>query len=126
MSIDTFLGDVHEDRKESIEEKMRAIERDLAQRHVLSVMTTNTLFDQLRKVREDILLLFPEHAGAPDLHRRDRQALELEQRRIEQAIEAEQREDWRDAQELHRERRELVREHREETQRYHRLSGAYE
>jgi len=126
MAVDDLLQGLHADRTLSLEEQLRAIERDLARRHFLGVMTTNTLFDQLRKLEMDILKLLPEYPGAPDVHRRDRVPLEQEARRIQQAIDKEQADRWRDEQELHRERRGLVREHREELQRYTRLGAGYE
>lgn len=125
MALDDFLSGLHADDQRSVEEQLAAIERELAMRHALSVMTTTTLFDQHRKLRADILTLFPEHPGAVDVHRRDRQALEREARAIEQLLDREATDKWRDEQSLQRERRELSREHREEEDSYTRLSDAY-
>jgi hypothetical protein len=125
MNIDTLLQDDHEGQILTIEEQLRAIERDLTKRHFLSVMTTNTLFDQLRKVETDILQLLPEFPGAPDPFRRERLGLEQEARKIGQRIDEEQLKKWQDEEALHRERRALVREHREELQQYALVGSAY-
>jgi hypothetical protein len=126
MELDDLLGQLHKERLSTIETQLRTIEVELAQRHVLSVMTTVTLFDQVREVNQQILRLLPEHPGAPDPNRKDRVELERDKRLLEQEIDSELQDRWKDMTELRREARVLIREHEEEVHRYGRMNSDYQ
>ena len=126
MNIDDLLGNLHNDRVLTIEEQLRAIEREIMSRRLASAENSTVLFDQIRSLREQILSLEPPNPFMVDIHRDVRLPLEREHRELEREWRDELRQRLRDEADLKREQRALLREHTEEGQRYERHTGTYE
>ena len=122
LKINNFLDQLYDDRRSTIEEQVRSIDRDLEAREQLKNSKIDSLTAQLKAFRSQVLRLLPEHENAADLNRRERSSLEFQVQALERELQEERHSAWRDIRQLHQERRILTREYREEAQRKERLT----
>src|SRR5438309_10790337 len=105
MSIDDLLHGLHQDKTQTIDDQLIAIEREIATRRLVSAEHTARLFEQIADLTTEINGLLPEHEQALDPHKVIRQGVEHERRLLEREITDELRQRWRDLEALKREQR---------------------
>lgn len=125
MSVDDLLGSLHDDKVQTLDERLRAIELELNRRRLVSAEHTTRLFEQLQVLNEEILRLQPESDYGADPHHQRRAPLEREHRELERELTEELRDRWRDEQQLRREQRELKQARQEQWQHYERNMKDY-
>src|SRR5947208_849108 len=108
MNLDDLLGRLHGETTSRLEDRLVAIERELMRRRLLSAERCTNLFAQLQELHEEIMRLMPEGEHAVDPNRIIRQGLEREHRALTNELFQEDKERWRDAQNLRREHREII------------------
>lgn len=122
--LDDLLGTLHEDSTGQLEDQLSLVEREIMRRRLVSAEIATTLFDRIRELNDEILLLLPEGSHSVDVRGEERRGLERERRLLERELRDELVGRWRDLQELRKEHRALLRERQGLEDRY-RLFGDY-
>lgn len=125
MNPDDVLGNLHEDKIATLEERLRSIDLELNHRRLIGQEHTVRILEQLKALNSEILRLRPEGEHAVDANHAKRAPLEREHRILQLHLMEEREERWRDEQKLRLEQRELRQNRQEAWQHYERHMKDY-
>ena len=108
--VDTALAAQHIDKKLLLKGQLRSIEEEIVERRLIAADTSLQVHDEVGELDNTILKLQPAHENVPDVERKDRMVLEREKLDLTKEIREEQRDSWKDVQNLKREEREVEKE----------------
>jgi len=108
--IDLALDGMHADKKKLLKAQLRSIEEEIVERRLIASDTTLQVNDEVGELSTTMANLSPAHENAPDAQRRDRMIIEREKLDLTKELREEQRETWKDVQQLKREEREVEKE----------------
>jgi hypothetical protein len=108
--VEAALDDVHADNKRLLKAQLRSIEEEIVERRLIAVDTSLQVHDEVGELDNTMANLRPPHENAPDVERKDRMILEREKLDLTKEIREEQRDSWKDVQNLKREEREVEKE----------------
>ena len=109
--IDTISAALHGDKRAVLKDQLQRLEREVVERLLIDVLTRSAVEAEVTDIRSEIIRLQPPEGQADDPgQRRDRLALEKERADLTKELRVEQRDCWRDVQELKREERQVEKE----------------
>jgi D-ribose pyranose/furanose isomerase RbsD len=109
-AVDIALSGEHADRKQVLKGQLRSIEEEIVERRLIAADTSLQVHDEVGELDTTMANLRPAHEHAPDVERKDRMILEREKLDLTKEIREEQRDTWKDVQNLKREEREVEKE----------------
>ena len=118
--LDVALHHLHQDKKTLLKGQLRSIEEEVVERRLIASDTALQVHDEVGALDNTIANLTPAHENAPDVERKDRMTLEREKLDLTKELREEQRDSWKDVQQLKREEREVEKELAGEDQRHKR------
>ena len=99
------------DKRAVLKDQLQRLEREVVERLLIDVLTRAAVEGEVTDIRGEIIRLQPrEGQGDDPVARRDRLALEKERADLTKELRTEQRDCWRDVQELKREERQVEKE----------------
>lgn len=99
------------DKRAVLKDQLQRLEREVVERLLIDVLTRAAVEGEVTDIRGEIIRLQPPDGQGDDpVARRDRLALEKERADLTKELRAEQRDCWRDVQELKREERQVEKE----------------
>jgi hypothetical protein len=116
--VDLALAGQHLDKKRLLKGQLRSIEEEIVERRLIAADTSLQVHDEVGVLDNTMASLRPAHENAPDVERKDRMILEREKLDLTKEIREEQRDSWKDVQNLKREEREVEKELVGENQRH--------
>ena len=119
--VEVALAGQHLDKKRLLKGQLRSIEEEIVERRLIASDTSLQVFDEVGELDTTMANLRPAHENAPDVERKDRMILEREKLDLTKEIREEQRDSWKDVQQLKREEREVEKELVGENQRHNRV-----
>ena len=119
--VDVALQDLHTDKKRLLKGQLRSIEEEIVERRLIASDTSLQVYDEVGELDNTMANLRPAHENAPDVERKDRMILEREKLDLTKEIREEQRDSWKDVQQLKEEEREVEKELLSENQRHRRV-----
>jgi hypothetical protein len=119
--VDVALAGQHLDKKRLLKGQLRSIEEEIVERRLIASDTSLQVHDEVGVLDNTMANLRPAHENAPDVERKDRMILEREKLDLTKEIREEQRDSWKDVQQLKREEREVEKELVGEEQRHNRV-----
>ena len=112
--LDEALDSLHADKKRLLKAQLTGIEEEIVERRLIAADTSLQVHDEVHELNNAMLNMTPAHENAPDVARKDRMVLERERLDLTKEIREEQRDSWKDVQQLKQEERlvenELLRE----------------
>lgn len=108
--LDVVIDALHGDKKAVLKDQVKAIEEEIGERRLIAADTSLVIKDELQELRNETLNLTHTDEGQGDRDRRDRLAVEKERLDLSRELRGEQRDSWKDVQNLRREEREVEKE----------------
>ena len=108
--VDEILGALHGDKKAVLKGQLTDIEKEIVERRLIAADTSIAVNDEIGELRNEIVNRQPANEHMPDVERKDRFALEREKSELTRELRLEQRDAWKDVQQLRREEREVEKE----------------
>ena len=108
--VDEILGALHGDKKTVLKGQLTDIEKEIVERRLIAADTSIAVNDEIGELRNEIVNRQPANEHMPDVERKDRLALEREKSELTRELRLEQRDAWKDVQQLRREEREVEKE----------------
>ena len=108
--VDELLGALHGDKKRVLKGQLTDIEKEIVERRLIAADTSIAVNDEIGELRNEVVNLQPASEQMPDVARKDRFALERERSELAKELRFEQRDAWKDVQQLRREEREVEKE----------------
>lgn len=105
--LDEIIGALHGDKQRVLKGQLQSIEEEVVERKVISAEVALGVNEELSKLRNEIINLEVPHENAVDVSRKDRMVLERERLELSKELREEQRDAWKDVQQLKREEREV-------------------
>jgi hypothetical protein len=105
--LDGIVTGLHDDKKRVLKGQLRSIEEEIVERRLIAADTSLQVHDEVHDLNNAILQLLPPHPHVPDVERKDRMVLEREKLDLTKEVREEQRDSWKDVQQLKREEREV-------------------
>lgn len=109
-ALDAVIDALHGDKKAVLKEQVRTIEEEIGERRLIAADTTLVIKDELQELGTETLNLTHADEGQADRDRKDRLAVEKERLDLSRELREEQRDAWKDVQNLRREEREVEKE----------------
>jgi hypothetical protein len=108
--LSAVIDALHGDKKAVLKDQVKTIEEEIGERRLIAADTTLVVKDELHELRNESLNLTHSEEGLGDRDRKDRLAVEKERLDLSRELREEQRDAWKDVQNLRREEREVVKE----------------
>jgi hypothetical protein len=108
--VDDLLGALHGDKKRVLKGQLTDIEKEIVERRLIAADTSIAVNEEIGELRNEVVNLQPASEQMPDVARKDRLALERERSELTRELRLEQRDAWKDVQQLRREEREVEKE----------------
>lgn len=109
-ALDTAVDALHGDKKAVLKDQVKSIEKEIAERRLIAVDNAVTIDEELSELKTEALNLTHAEEGVPDRDRKERLAVEKERLDLSRELREEQRDAWKDVQNLRREEREVEKE----------------
>ncbi|KAA0254714.1 MAG: hypothetical protein EDX89_08445 [Acidobacteria bacterium] len=109
-ALDTVVDALHGDKKAVLKDQVKSIEKEIAERQLIAVDNTVAIDEELTELKTETLNLSHAEEGVPDRDRKERLAVEKERLDLSRELREEQRDAWKDVQNLRREEREVEKE----------------
>jgi hypothetical protein len=106
----TIVDAVHGDKKAVLRDQVASIEKEIGKRQLIAVDSAMTIKEELQELKTESLNMTHAEKGLPDAERKDRLSIEKERLSLSRELRAEQRDTWKDVQNLRREEREVEKE----------------
>ena len=113
MTDDEFSAIVdalHGDKRAVLRDQVKSIEDEIGQRRMIAVENKVSINEELRELKTESLNVSHAEEGLPDAERKDRLVIEKERLALSRELRAEERDTWKDVQNLRREEREVEKE----------------
>jgi hypothetical protein len=117
--LSDVLGSLHADKARVLRTQLSGIAVEITERYRIANVLTTALNDEALEIGSTLLNLVKQECA--DAYLRERIALSEQRRTLTKELRSEQRESWRDVQELRREQRTIEQELVEAGQRRQRL-----
>jgi hypothetical protein len=108
--IDEVLGALHGDKQKVLKGQLKGIEEEIVERRLIAADTSLSVNDQLTELGSEIANLRHADENQSDIERKDRMVLEREKLDLTKELRVEERDAWKDVQQLKREEREVEKE----------------
>jgi len=108
--LTTVIDALHGDKKAVLKDQVKTIEEEIGERRLIAADTTLTIHDELTELKTESLNLTHTEEGLGDRDRKDRLAVEKQRLDLSRELRDEQRDSWKDVQNLRREEREVEKE----------------
>jgi len=108
--LDVVIDALHGDKKAVLKDQVKTIEEEIGERRLIAADTSLVIKDDLQELRNESLNLTHTEEGQGDRDRRDRLAVEKQRLDLSRELREEQRDSWKDVQNLRREEREVEKE----------------
>lgn len=108
--IDEVLGALHGDKQKVLKGQLKGIEQEIVERRLIAADTSLSVNDELTELGSEISNLRHADENQPDVERKDRMVLEREKLDLTKELRVEERDAWKDVQQLKREEREVEKE----------------
>lgn len=108
--LDVVIDALHGDKKAVLKDQVKTIEDEIGERRLIAADTSLVIKDELQELRTESLNLTHAEEGLGDRDRKDRLAVEKERLDLSRELRGEQRDSWKDVQNLRREEREVEKE----------------
>ena len=108
--LSAVVDALHGDKKAVLKEQVKTIEEEIGERRLIAADTSLVIKDELQELRNESLNLTHTEEGLGDRDRKDRLAVEKQRLDLSRELREEQRDSWKDVQNLRREEREVVKE----------------
>jgi hypothetical protein len=108
--LDVVIDALHGDKKAVLKDQVKTIEDEIGERRLIAADTSLVIKDELQELRNETLNLTHTEEGQGDRDRKDRLAVEKQRLDLSRELRGEQRDSWKDVQNLRREEREVEKE----------------
>jgi hypothetical protein len=108
--LDVVIDALHGDKKAVLKDQVKTIEEEIGERRLIAADTSLVIKDELQELRNETLNLTHTEEGQGDRDRKDRLAVEKQRLDLSRELRGEQRDSWKDVQNLRREEREVEKE----------------
>jgi hypothetical protein len=108
--LDVVIDALHGDKKAVLKDQVKTIEEEIGERRLIAADTSLVIKDELQELRNESLNLTHAEEGQGDRDRKDRLAVEKQRLDLSRELRGEQRDSWKDVQNLRREEREVEKE----------------
>lgn len=108
--LDVVIDALHGDKKAVLKDQVKTIEEEIGERRLIAADTSLVIKDELQELRNETLNLTHAEEGQGDRDRKDRLAVEKQRLDLSRELRGEQRDSWKDVQNLRREEREVEKE----------------
>jgi hypothetical protein len=108
--LDVVIDALHGDKKAVLKDQVKTIEDEIGERRLIAADTSLVIKDELQELRNETLNLTHAEEGQGDRDRKDRLAVEKQRLDLSRELRGEQRDSWKDVQNLRREEREVEKE----------------
>jgi hypothetical protein len=108
--LDAVVDALHGDKKAVLKDQVKTIEEEIGERRLIAADTSLVIKDELQDLRNETLNLTHAEEGQGDRDRKDRLAVEKQRLDLSRELREEQRDSWKDVQNLRREEREVEKE----------------
>jgi len=108
--LDVVIDALHGDKKAVLKDQVKTIEEEIGERRLIAADTSLVINDELQELRNETLNLTHTEEGQGDRDRKDRLAVEKQRLDLSRELRGEQRDSWKDVQNLRREEREVEKE----------------
>lgn len=108
--IDAVVDALHGDKKAVLKDQVKTIEQEIVERRLIASDNALAIHEELTELKTEGQNLAHAGEGLPDRDRKERLAVEKERLELSRELRAEQRDAWKDVQNLKREEREVEKE----------------
>lgn len=108
--LNVVVEALHGDKKAVLKDQVKTIEEEIGERRLIAADTSLVIKDELQELRNETLNLTHTEEGQGDRDRKDRLAVEKQRLDLSRELRGEQRDSWKDVQNLRREEREVEKE----------------
>ena len=108
--LDAVVDALHGDKKAVLKDQAERIEKDIGERRLIAADNALAIEEDLTALKTESLNLTHTEEGLPDYDRKDRLLVEKERLELSRELREEQRDSWKDVQNLRREEREVEKE----------------
>lgn len=109
-ALDAVIDALHGDKKAVLKDQVKTIEEEIVERRLIAADTALGIHEELTELKNESQNLNHAGEGLPDRDRKERLAVEKERLDLSRELRAEQRDAWKDVQNLKREEREVEKE----------------
>lgn len=108
--LSAVIDALHGDKKAVLKDQVKTIEEEIGERRLIAADTSLVIKDELQELRNESLNLTHTEEGLGDRDRKDRLFVEKQRLDLSRELRGEQRDSWKDVQNLRREEREVEKE----------------